>query len=57
MASKLLIIESQMGSSVPTEFRLPLPCQRTTWSEFTAHEIDTVRTQLILAGASREGAP
>jgi hypothetical protein len=54
VASKLLIIEPEVGSSVPIHLQLPAPTQRTTWSEFANAKLDITRTQLILAGASRE---
>src|SRR5215475_12616032 len=57
MASKLLIIESSLGSAVPSTFPLPAPSLRMTWSEFAAHKTDAASAQLILAGSSHEIAP
>ena len=57
MASRLLIIESSIGSAVPSGFRLPAPSLRLTWSEFAGHKLDAGSTQLILAGSSHEIAP
>ena len=54
MASKLLIIEPEVGSAVPIHLQLPAPTQRTTWSEFADAKLDMTRMQLILAGASSE---
>jgi DNA-binding NtrC family response regulator len=54
VASKLLIIEPEVGSAVPIHLQLPAPTQRTTWSEFADAKLDMTRMQLILAGASRE---
>ena len=54
MASTVLIIESKLGSAVPAELRLPMPCQRTTWNEFAPRKLDAVNAQVILVEASRE---
>ena len=54
MSPKLLIIEAETGSSVPTSFPLPVSSQRTTWQEFAATRVEACRAQLILAGASPE---
>jgi len=54
MAGKLLIVETQPGYPVPTEFHLVAPSVRTTWNEFSTVNLDAGQTQLILAATSRE---
>jgi two-component system, NtrC family, response regulator GlrR len=54
MSGRLLIVESRIGSAVPTEFTLPVPCVRTTWNEFSTETLQLAQTQLIVVGASRE---